>query len=87
MNANFSTLFQILEGSPGHLVYHLVITLAVLLFGVIAGLHLKNDESPSAAKRIVIYCSIMIGIQVLMFTLGEIFSPTFFNTRSLPGVA
>ena len=82
MNANLSTLFQILEGSPGYLVYHLVITLAVLLFGVIAGLHLKIDERPSAAKRIVIYCSILIGIQILLLTLGKIFTPIIFNTHA-----
>ena len=81
MNVNFSTLFQILEGSPGHLIYHLVITLSILFIVVIAILHLKNGENPNSAKHILIYCSIMIGIQVLLYTLGEFFTPSVFNAN------
>ncbi|MBW6467509.1 MAG: hypothetical protein K0B06_13460, partial [Brevefilum sp.] len=80
MASNLSTFFNILASPPGDLIYHLVVSLALLLTGVYALVHQQKEPGSSQARRTFIGCCILLLLQLILVSL-RIFS-TFLSVEN-----
>lgn len=67
MEINFSAIFNLLTQSPGDLIYHLVVSLALILVLVSAARKRLQGANQEAAKRLIIGSSVLLLLQALLF--------------------
>lgn len=75
MEINFSAIFNLLTQSPGDLIYHLVVSLALILVLVSAAHKRLRAANQEAAKHLIIGTSVLLLLQLLLF--GVRFLPNF----------
>ena len=69
MASNLSTFFNILANPPGDLIYHLVVSSALILTGVLALLSLKKTSPQIQARRTFIGCFVLVLLQLILLSL------------------
>lgn len=69
METNFSAIINILTSPPGDPVYHLVISLALILTGILALAKVRPPYKNDHARHVLIGCSNLLLIQILLFGL------------------
>lgn len=69
MGIDFSAIFNILTNPPGDLIYHLVVTLSLIVTMGVAVV--KTDQSPRGgqARHILIGCGTLLLLQIVLFSL------------------
>lgn len=78
MGFDASTPSNLLTSSPGDLIYHLVIGFALLLTLTYAILSLRKAENAASAKHLLIGTSILLFVQLVLFSLSTTFSLEIF---------
>jgi len=79
MGINFSAIFNILTSSPGSLVYHLVINLALSLTIGMAVVRLRQEKAGQEIRRVLIGLAILLTLQIVLFAIDLILTPSIFN--------
>ena len=74
MKYDWITLLNSLERSPGDLVYHLVVGLALLLLLLVAAQRRRAAPRGGVQKHVLIGASLLFSLQVLLFILNRIFN-------------
>lgn len=87
MEIDLSYLTNILTNPPGNLLYHLVVSLSLVLIGVLAipKLNLTKNEDP--ARHVLAGCSILLVIQIVLFAASLVNALTPFNLSLLESLA
>lgn len=80
MEINFSTLLNILAQPPGDLIFHLVVSLALILMVVITLTNFRKSQRKNLAKRTLIGCGIILLMQLLLLAFRPLNQEITFNT-------
>jgi signal transduction histidine kinase len=69
MGFNLSAFLNLLAKPPGDLIYHLVVSLALILTGCYALANLEESSRGKQARTTLIGCSILLILQIILFGL------------------
>jgi len=70
MGQDISTIFNILASSPGDLIYHLVVGLALVLILVLASPKIKHPILGHRARHVLIGCGILFILQIILLSIS-----------------
>jgi signal transduction histidine kinase len=67
MGINLFEIFEILNNAPGYLIYHLVVSIALLLTGGIATAKLDRGQQGRRARHVLVGCIVLLLLQGILF--------------------
>ncbi len=82
MGITLPDLLEILTLSPGYLIYHLVVSLPLILTGSIALSKLDRTQQGQRARHVLIGCSLLFLLQLILFGTSGLASIELFGITS-----